>query len=45
MSQSLEIWTISQKWMTMNKNVKKEEKRKGWEKDEENEKDENKKLN
>ena len=46
MSQRLEIWTIAQKWMTMNENVKKEEKkRKGREKDEENEKDENKKLN
>ena len=26
MSQRLEIWTIAQKWMTMNENVKKEEK-------------------
>ena len=43
MSWRLEIWTIVQKWMTMNENVKKEEKkRKGREKDEENE---NKKLN
>ena len=33
MSQRLEIWTIAQKWMTMNENVKKEEK---------NEKDERK---
>ena len=24
MSQRLEIWTIAQKWMTMNENVKKE---------------------
>ena len=40
------MWTIAQKGMTMNENVKKEEKnRKGREKDEENEKDENKKLN
>ena len=39
MSQRLEIWTIVQKWMTMNENVKKEEKkRKGREKDEENKK-------
>ena len=46
MSQRLEIWTIAHMWMTMNKNVKKEEKkRKGGEKNEENEKDENKKLN
>ena len=45
MSQRLEIRTIAEKWMTMNKNVKKEKKRKGREKDEENEKDENKKLN
>ena len=45
MSQRLEIWTMAQKWMTMNENVKKEEKkRKGREKDEENEKDENRKL-
>ena len=44
MSQRLEIWTIAQKWMTMDENVKKEEKqRKGEKKDEENEKDENKK--
>ena len=43
MSCRLEIWTIAQKWMTMNENVKKE--RKGREKDEKNEKDENKKLN
>ena len=44
MSQRLEIWTIAQKWMTMNENVKKAEKknRKGQEKDEENEKEENK---
>ena len=27
MSQRLEIWTIAQKWMTMNENVKKEEKK------------------
>ena len=33
MSQRFEIWTIAQKWMTMNENVKKEEK---------NEKDERK---
>ena len=26
MSQRLEIWFIAQKWMTMNENVKKEEK-------------------
>ena len=48
MSQRLEIWTIAQKWMTMNENIKKRRKkktRKGREKDEENEKDENKKLN
>ena len=45
MSQRLEIWIIAQKWMTMNENVKKEKKRKGREKDEENEKGENKKLN
>ena len=46
MSQRLEIWTIALKWMTMNENVKKEEKkRKGPEEDEENEKDESKKLN
>ena len=45
MSQRLENWTIAQKWMTMNENVKKEyKKRKEREKDEENEKDENKKL-
>ena len=37
MSQRLEIWTIAQKQMIMNENVKKEEeKRKGREKDEEN---------
>ena len=34
MSQRLEIWIIAQKWMTMNENVKKEEKK--------NEKDERK---
>ena len=34
MSQRLDIWTIAQKWMTMNENVKKEE--------EKNEKDERK---
>ena len=48
MSYKLEIWTIVQKWMTMNENGKKEEKkkRKGREKDEKkNEKDENKKSN
>ena len=46
MTQRLKIWTIAQKWMTMNENVKKEgKKRKRREKDEENEKDENKKLN
>ena len=46
MSYILEIWIIAQKWMTMNENVKKEEKnRKGRGKDEENVKDENKKLN
>ena len=39
MSQSFETWTIAQKWMTMNENVKKEEKkRKGQEKNEENKK-------
>ena len=39
MSYRLEIWTIAEKWMTMIENVKKEEKkRKGREKDEENEK-------
>ena len=27
MSQRLEIWTIAQKWMTMDENVKKEEKK------------------
>ena len=45
MSQRLEIWTIAQKWMTMDENVKKEvkNKKKGREKDEENKKDENKK--
>ena len=44
MSYRLEIWTIAQKWMTMNENVKKEVKKwKGREKDE-NKKDENKKL-
>ena len=26
MSQRLEIWTVAQKWMRMNENVKKEEK-------------------
>ena len=36
MSQRLEIWTIIQKWMTMDENVKKEEEKKGREKDEEN---------
>ena len=41
MSQRLEIWTIAQKWMTTDKNVKIEGK--GEEKDEENEIDENKK--
>ena len=46
MSYRLEICTIAQKWITMNENVKKEEKNeKDEEKDEENEKDENKKLN
>ena len=44
MSQRLEIWTIAQKWMTMNENGIKEEKKKGRKKNEENEKDENKKL-
>ena len=34
MSKRLEIWTIAQTWMTMNENVKKEEKK--------NEKDERK---
>ena len=34
MSYRLEIWTLAQKWMTMNENVKKEEKK--------NEKDERK---
>ena len=28
MNQRLEIWTIAQKWMTMNENVKKEGKNK-----------------
>ena len=46
MCQRLEIWTMVQKWMTKNENVKKEVKnRKGREKDKENEKDENKNLN
>ena len=47
MSQRLEIQTLALKWMTINENVKKEDKKKrnGREKDEENEKDENKKLN
>ena len=27
MSQRLEIWTIAQKWMTLNENAKKEEKK------------------
>ena len=46
MSQRLEIRTIAQKWMTMNENVKKEEKRRNErKKDQENEKDGNKKLN
>ena len=48
MSQRPEIWTIAQMQMTMNENVKNEGKKKirnGLEKDEENEKDENKKLN
>ena len=46
MNQRLQIWTIAQKQMIMNENVKKEEeKRKGREKDEENKKDENKILN
>ena len=46
MSQRLEIWTIAQKWMTVNENLKKRrKKRKGQEEDEENEKDEDKKLN
>ena len=45
MSQRLEIQTIAQNWMSMNKNVKKRrKKRERREKDEENEKDENKKL-
>ena len=43
MSLRLEIWTIAQKQMKINENV--EKKRKGREKDEENEKDENRKLN
>ena len=42
MNQRLEIWTITQKRMTMNENVKKEEKRKGREKHEENEKEKTK---
>ena len=42
MSQRLEIWTIAEKWMTMNENV---EKKKRLEKNEENEKAQNKKLN
>ena len=46
MSQRFEIWTIAQKWMTLNKNVKRRRKnQKRQEKDEKNEKDENKKLN
>ena len=46
MSQRIEIWTTPKKWMTMNENVKKEERKgNGREKDEENEKDENQKLN
>ena len=45
MNWRLEICTIAQKWMTLNENVKKEEKkRKGREKDEENKKDKNKKI-
>ena len=44
MSQRLQIWSIAQKWMIMNENVKKRrKKRKGGEKDKENEKYENKK--
>ena len=47
MSQRLEIWTIAQKWMTMNENVKKEEKKtkRMREKGVENEKGKNKKIN
>ena len=45
MRQRLEVWTNAQKWMTMNQNVKKEEKkRKERKKDEVNKKDKNKKL-
>ena len=44
MSQRLEFQIITQKWMTMDENVKIEEKKqKGGEKDEEKGKDENKK--
>ena len=46
MSQRPGISTLAQKWVTMHENVKREEKRrKGRERDEENEKDEIKKLN
>ena len=34
MSYRLEIWTITQKWITMNENVKKKEEKKKNEKDE-----------
>ena len=45
MSQRLEICIIAQKWMTMNESVRKEDKkRKGRQKDEDNQKDEIKKL-
>ena len=45
MIQRLEIRSIAQKWVTMNESVKKvDKKRKGGEKDEENEKDKNKKI-
>ena len=44
MSYRHEIWTIAQRWITINKNVEKEgKKRKRGEKYEVNEKDENKK--
>ena len=42
MSQRFEIWTIAQKWMTMNENVKRRKKKIGREKDDDHE---NKKLN
>ena len=46
MSQRLEIWSIAQKWMTMNENVNKEEKNeKDKRKMKKMKKDENKKFN